>query len=525
MNQQSHGQHKAVHQHPGQATGPANSGKPASADGAKPAGSRLTGKKNETVLGAFTVRDLTVFASTLLLFVASLIPMFASRYNLWNLGNLFFLGLGIILPLIVTALFVARRLSPESRVRIGSLSIDQFASVVASFSLGFFFLSAAQEFVPVLLVGLIGSVGLFAATVLARFIPFLAGDFLDRAEVPAHVVARESAAPFRKPSAPKEPKPAKEPGSGTLAGWSKRLTAGAAGGGGAADAPAASKGAPASAVQNGDRPYAGASAGDTPLAATQHGATQYGTPQHVPAQHEPAQRGAARQGDAVPAAAAGVAASSGHAAGNNAAAAAGAAAVGAAAASRGADASPATQAADVVPSASERTQAAAAVSAASERTQAAAAVPSVSERTQAAGPAAGPERTQAAAAVPAASERTQAAGGPEAHSSQATGAVPSASVPAETMLNPQVRSQEPIGATVDPYSRPEEHEEQPVHEAFWFAVAQPRTAIDERTGMPAFVIDPGGWVLALEDRGHEFLVQHTDGRVGVLRDLSNIERG
>jgi hypothetical protein len=93
------------------------------------------------------------------------------------------------------------------------------------------------------------------------------------------------------------------------------------------------------------------------------------------------------------------------------------------------------------------------------------------------------------------------------------------------MLNPQVRSQEPSGATVDPASRPEEHEEQPVHEAFWFAVAQPRTAVDERTGMPAFVIEPGGWVLALEDRGHEFLVQHTDGRVGVLRDLSNIERG
>ncbi|CAN7515165.1 hypothetical protein [Arthrobacter sp. LjRoot14] len=520
MNQQSHGQHKAVHQHPGQATGPANSGKPASADGAKPAGSRLTGKKNETVLGAFTVRDLTVFASTLLLFVASLIPMFASRYNLWNLGNLFFLGLGIILPLIVTALFVARRLSPESRVRIGSLSIDQFASVVASFSLGFFFLSAAQEFVPVLLVGLIGSVGLFAATVLARIIPFLAGDFLDRAEVPAHVVARESAAPFRKPSAPKEPKPAKEPGSSTLAGWSKRLTAGAAGGGGAADAPAGGKGAPASAVQNGGRPYAGASAGDTPLAATHHGATQFGTPQHEPAQH-----GAARQGDAVPAAAAGVAASSGHAAGNNAAAAAGAAAVGAAAASRGADASPATQAADVVPSASERTQAADVVPSVSERTQAADVVPSVSERTQAADvvPSVS-ERTQAAGVVPSVSERTQAAG-PEAHSSQATGAVPSASAPAETMLNPQVRSQEPIGATVDPYSRPEEDEEQPVHEAFWFAVAQPRTAIDERTGMPAFVIDPGGWVLALEDRGHEFLVQHTDGRVGVLRDLSNIERG
>ena len=61
--------------------------------------------------------------------------------------------------------------------------------------------------------------------------------------------------------------------------------------------------------------------------------------------------------------------------------------------------------------------------------------------------------------------------------------------------------------------------------AFWFAVAQPRTAVDEHTGAPVFTIEPGGWVLALEDRGHEFLVQHSDGRVGILRDLSHIERG
>ncbi|KIS26334.1 hypothetical protein TV39_17055 [Arthrobacter sp. SPG23] len=497
MNQQSHGQHKAVHQHPGQAAGPANSGTPASADGSKPSGSRLTAQKNEAVLGPFTVRDVTVFASTLLLFVASLIPMFASRYNLWNLGNLFFLGLGTILPLIVTALFVARRLSPESRVRVGSLSIDQFASVVASFALGFFFLSAAQEFIPVMLVGLIGSVGLFAATVLARFIPFFAGDFLDRAEVPAHVVARESAVPFRKPSAPKESKPAKDPGSSALAGWSKRLTAGAAAGGaggtgaapgtgaGGTGAAAGGAGAAGSPVPSGDRPYAGASAADAPRAATPQGT----------ARQEPTQHDGVRQGDAVPAAAAGAAASSGHAAGNNAAAATGAAAVGAAAASRVTDTSPRTQAADVVPSAAERTQAAAAA-------------PSAPEATQ-------------AGAVPASGRASEAV----APSAAAAGAEASTSAPAETMLNPQVKSQEPIGATVDPYSRPEEHEDQPVHEAFWFAVAQPRTAVDERTGMPAFVIEPGGWVLALEDRGHEFLVQHTDGRVGVLRDLSNIERG
>jgi hypothetical protein len=82
-----------------------------------------------------------------------------------------------------------------------------------------------------------------------------------------------------------------------------------------------------------------------------------------------------------------------------------------------------------------------------------------------------------------------------------------------------------IGATVDPASRPDESQDAPHYEAFWFAVAQPRTAYDERTGAPAFVIQPGGWVLALEDRGHEFLVQDTDGKLGVLRELSNIERG
>jgi hypothetical protein len=100
----------------------------------------------------------------------------------------------------------------------------------------------------------------------------------------------------------------------------------------------------------------------------------------------------------------------------------------------------------------------------------------------------------------------------------------SAAEPAATAVHQQVRRAEPIGATVDPASRPEESDA-PVHEAFWFAVAQHRTAVDPRTGAPAFVIEPGGWVLALEDRGHEFLVQHTDGRLGVLRDLSNIERG
>ncbi len=196
------------------------------------AGSKPAGKKNEAVLGPFTIRDLTVFGSTLILFVASLIPMFAVRYNLWNLGSLFFLGLGIILPVIVAALFVARRVSPGTKMRVGSLSVDQFGSVVASFAVAFFFLSIAGAFVPSMLLALVGALGLLSATVLGRLIPFFAGDFLDRAEVPAHIVARESAVPVRKPRAPKAPKEAKDEkapkaaGTSAVAGWAKRMTPG-----------------------------------------------------------------------------------------------------------------------------------------------------------------------------------------------------------------------------------------------------------------------------------------------------------
>lgn len=402
------------------------------------------GKKNEAVLGPFTIRDLTVFGSTLILFIASLIPMFAGRYNLWNLGSLFFLGLGVLLPLIVSALFAARRITPGTRIRIGSLSVDQFASVVASFALAFFFLAAAEDYAPIMVLALVGALGLFASTVVARLIPTFAGDFLNRAEAPAHVAAREAAAPVRKPRAPKdakEPKEPKEPkaakeatapeeataakesAGSQVAGWAKRVTGG-------------SKAAPTDAA-----PHSGSAAAPTGAA-----------PASAPA---PASAAAP-----VPAQAA---------------------------------AAPATQVSAVVPAAAPAPGSAAKPS-----------VPSGAEQTQAAG----------AAPAAAAAEQTRSAGVPAA-----------AGTSAPTTVNPQVRPQEPIGATVDPANRPDQHQAQPVHEAFWFAVAQPRTAVDEHTGAPAFVIEPGGWVLALEDRGREFLVQHTDGRVGVLRDLSNIERG
>ncbi|MET3951596.1 hypothetical protein [Arthrobacter sp. UYEF36] len=427
-------------------------------DKADKASGKTAGKKNEAVLGPFTIRDLTVFGSTLILFVASLIPMFAVRYNLWNLGSLFFLGLGILLPVIVAALFVARRLSPGTKIRIGSLSVDQFGSVVASFAVAFFFLAVAGAYVPSMLLALVGALGLLAATVLGRLIPFFAGDFLDRAEVPAHVVARESAVPVRKPRAPKEPKEAKDgtapkaAGTSAVAGWAKRMTAG--GQSGAAGTGAAS-GAPGAAA------VSGAAAGAASGAATGSSAVRPAAATPAAGQEAPAR----------------------------------------AAAPTPVVSSPETQVAGIVPAAT-----ASKAPSPAEQGQAGAVVPP-----GATAPAGEHPRDARAAS---AAEETRAA---EASAPSGTSA--------PTTVNPQVRQQEPIGATVDPEHRHEDHHAPIVHEAFWFAVAQPRTAVDEHSGTAAFVIEPGGWVLALEDRGHEFLVQHTDGRVGVLRDLSNIERG
>ncbi|MGN8129502.1 hypothetical protein [Paenarthrobacter sp. 22069] len=488
MNQQSFGQrtgpdtgtsHAGFGSAPGgSGTSPAGNAAKGQAAGQKAASGKIDPNANQAVLGPFTVRDLAVFGGTLILFVASLLPLFGARYNLWNLNNLFFLGLGIILPVIVSALFAARRLAPATRLRVGSLSIDQFASVVASFTVAFFFLSVAGGYVASLLVGLIGSLVLFAATVLGRFIPYLSGDFKDRPEAPAHVVAREASTPARKPRAPKAPKPESGPGPSKAGGKAGGLFGGA--------------GAGSSAVHSGTsaQPGSPAQPGSSAVQPGASGQPGGGNPGPSP---EPVRSGQvpATAPPTAPATAAVPVTAAGGAA--------------AASSTPPAEAGPAASAPAAGPAASTPVSTA----------------PEASDRTPDVD--AGPP-TQAADVVrPAPTpepEETQHGEVPAAHAPQAAWEPPAA-----TAVHQQVQVEQPIGATVDPASRHDETDGQPIHEAFWFAVAQHRTAFDPRTGAPAFVIEPGGWVLALEDRGHEFLVQHTDGRLGVLRDLSNIERG
>ncbi|WAP52344.1 hypothetical protein OL239_03420 [Arthrobacter sp. ATA002] len=161
------------------------------------------------VFGPFGLRDCVVGGSVFLMLIGSLLPWSTSfdlELNLWSpLTPLFFLGIGIVLPLLVAGLFAARRMAPELKYRIGSLSVDQFGSVVAVLATAFFFLQLVNEFTIGTLLTFIGALGLVASTTLAPHIPPFSHEFAERPETPAHVTARDAVRLQRRPAAPAGP--------------------------------------------------------------------------------------------------------------------------------------------------------------------------------------------------------------------------------------------------------------------------------------------------------------------------------
>ncbi|WP_269938682.1 hypothetical protein [Arthrobacter sp. HY1533] len=427
---------------------------------------------SNAAVGPLTIRDLAVLGSVAIIFVASLVPMVVTlvgSLNLWNLASLFYIGIGVILPLSVGGLFLARRLSPEVKVRIGSLSIDQFASVVASIATFFFFTGTVSSFGVAYLVGLVGSLLLLASTVCARWIPSLASDFAGRAEIPAHVVARDAVPALKRPAAAK---PVPAPGApGAL---------------GVPAVPGAPNGAGVPAAQGAQAHWA------TPQANTSHTAAgQIFTPARENAPVVGTQGTAAALAAAAGVAAAGANSAPAASAAQQSATQAATAAGPAATASAPAEQQPAAAAGNIA--------ATSAINTAPAASQTAPAPSAVNAGANA-----------SAAAVPAAVARPQ------------EGAVAESMA---TTLNPQVAepapapapARESIAATVDPAPAV-------VAEPFWFAVDRPQNTIDEKTRQFAFKLMPGAWILALEDRGNSFLVQDSHGKTGLLLDLVGIER-
>lgn len=432
---------------------------PSTPDVAGPAASQ----HSHAVAGPLTIRDVAVLGSVALIFLASLLPIIATvagSFNLWNVAGLFYLGIGVILPLAVGVLFLIRRLSPQGTIRIGSLSVDQLASVVASFATFFFFTATVTSFSVAYLLGLLGALALLTATVGAQWVPVLAADFAGRTEVPAHVVARDAVAAIKRSAAPKPVVADGDVSSAKQFGHKTKTQPSSTG----RDVGVAGASAQAAAQPSG---------WNAEQAAVGHTAAgQIFTPakeSSVAAGAAVTTKAAAASGTEVKAAAT-----------TTAATASGTGAKGAATASNSA-------ADTAVRSAAQAT---------SPETLHTSTLASADTDVKV-----GAETATVAGAVVSAKDASATSLNPQVAESSVTNPV-----------------RESIGATVH-HKTPAV-----VADPFWFAVDRPQNVIDEKTRQFVFKLTPGSWILALEDRGSSFLVQDSHGKTGILLDLVGIER-
>ncbi|MET1152663.1 hypothetical protein [Arthrobacter sp.] len=515
--------------------------------------SQTHGTAGTAVAGPFTVRDLVVGAGVILLFLSSVLPLEVLRgvgVNLWNSAGLFQLGLGILLPAVVLVLFVVRRLAPQTPLRIGSLSVDQFASVVASLALAFYFLTIVTVYSVSGIIGFIGALVLFAGTVCARWIPQLAVDFVGRPETPAHPVARDAVPAAPRPKAP-QPAP-QRPGAtaeyGTdAASQHQTVSAGATGAYGSATPAAAgwdqssaqqpSTGQYAAPSGNGAAGMAGAAAAaqatQAPEPAT--GASRHTTGRETAASPAGVQQASELEADdsVAPGSADGEAVGIPVTEDSSGSSTTRAGALAAGGVARDVGYSAKTVVGSPQPSTDGRPvpdPAGAGGAEAQDRGNGTAPTGIAEPQPETAVPA---EGAVGGAAVEPTAARTGATRVDAEPTAARTGATRADAVPEKaTTAMPSVAANgadrapaeaasasSPISATREHYEEAEEE-----YEAFWFAVGRTRPVVDENTGQVMFTVEPGSWILALQDRGDEFLVQHTDGRVGVLRDLTNIER-
>ncbi|WP_299087814.1 hypothetical protein [uncultured Microbacterium sp.] len=162
-------------------------------------------------VGPFSIREVALGGVWLLAFIFSFFPIYGQIGNgvsTWN-GIDWVLTIGV--PTVAVFLIGLRRLSPQGIRRVGSLGIDQFASVAFSVStvvwLGmlwnsFVTLAGSRVFYATWVVWIefiLMLAGVFL-TVLAPLFPTIGDDFRHRAEIPAHR--------FASPARPVIPRPA-----------------------------------------------------------------------------------------------------------------------------------------------------------------------------------------------------------------------------------------------------------------------------------------------------------------------------
>lgn len=413
--------------------------------------------------GPFTLREVVVMAGGVLLLLGSVLPFqVAGTYlNIWGFSALVFNQfVSLALPLLVAGAFAWRRMTGRRLVRVGSMTLDQLGSVVAVLTVLYFFLGTVMSMNAAFLLGLVGALALLAGTTSASVIPGFAADF-EPGDGPLLTRPVRAAVPSRRPEGGKGN--AAKAGASAPKSW---LGAGAASGSGSTP-PVAT-----------DEAQATASNAEAAASPDQSGAPAFFDGRSGAGPEAPAASGLAPSAGDVPAG----------------------------------------------PSAGEGTHAPEADSGETQsRAAAESDAPESAPESDAGVTAASNDRS--GVAVPT-GEHGLVAGPATVAQPRADAAAPS--TVAQARIEPAApRTDEAPVSTPDddePFEASRDAEEGPAYQAFWFAVPRPRDVYDERTGRTVFTAEPGAWILALEDRGHEYLVQDTDGRIGVLRDLANVER-
>lgn len=154
-------------------------------------------------VGVFTLREVLFVILSALLVLISFVPafhlgQFGAPLTLWNLQFAPMPVAVSILPLIALALVLLRRLVPRVSWRVGSLSVDQFASVATVIAaVGYVLFVSAYTVLTVpgqinwsLPVGTILALATLFTSTFAPFLPIFKSEFDEREEVPAAPIAR-----------------------------------------------------------------------------------------------------------------------------------------------------------------------------------------------------------------------------------------------------------------------------------------------------------------------------------------------
>lgn len=156
------------------------------------------GRPQQGIFG-FTLREVLIVGVWLVAFILSFFPLLGEGLaSVWNANLSWLLPIG--LPTVAVFLLVLRRLSPEGIRRVGSLGIDQFASVAFSVSAVSWGVMLWQHIRIALAIGestglwavalsFLAHLALVALTVCAPLIPGIRDDFEHRFETLAHRAA------------------------------------------------------------------------------------------------------------------------------------------------------------------------------------------------------------------------------------------------------------------------------------------------------------------------------------------------